>query len=324
MFLHVLLLASALSAPGPELGIGGTRFTLDGKPTFLLGASYYGGLGVEDEAALLQDLDALRACGFNWIRVWATWSAFDNDVSAVGRDGEPREPYLSRLKRLCRLAGERGMVVDVTLSRGDGAGMPGDRDEHLAMATTLARALLSFRNAYFDVANERNIGDARHVPDEEVGELIAAIKGIDPRRLCTASHGGDIDPDDLRDYLDIAKVDFVCPHRPRDAESPRQTREKTVAYLEWMKEMSRAVPVHYQEPFRRGYGEWEPAAPDFAADLDGARAGGAAGWCFHNGSAKSRADGRPRRSFDLRPGEGGLSEQLDAEERAFLAALRSP
>jgi hypothetical protein len=36
--------------------------------------------------------------GVNWIRIWATWSAFDNDVSAVDEEGWTREPFMKELK----------------------------------------------------------------------------------------------------------------------------------------------------------------------------------------------------------------------------------
>ena len=61
------------------------------------------------------------------------------------------------------------------------------------------------------------------------------------------------------------------------------------------------------------------AREDFVTDARGARAGGAAGWCLHNGDTRAASDGRPRRSFDLR--EGLLFEQLDAEERAVVERL---
>jgi CubicO group peptidase (beta-lactamase class C family) len=72
------------------------------------------------------------------------------------------------------------------------------------------------------------------------------------------------------------------------------------------------VPVHHQEPFRRGYQGWEPTAADFLTDLRGAVKGGAAGWCLHNGSQRGSPDNQPRRSFDLRAKR--LFDQLDAEE----------
>src|SRR5262249_61617563 len=104
--------------------------------------------------------------------------------------------------------------------------------------------------------------------------------------LVTASTGGhDLGEADLRESLLTVGLDFVSPHRPRDAGSPGQTETRTRACLATMKAIGRSAPVHYQEPFRRGYGRWEPSAPDFLADLSGAVAGGAAGWVFYNGSA---------------------------------------
>lgn len=311
-----------LAAQGPILGVEGTQFTLDGKPAFLLGISYYGALGIEGEAVVADDLDRLRDTGFNWVRVWVTWDDFDNNVSAVAPDGSVRKPYMARLGRLCRLAGERGMVVDVTVTRGKPPVFPSSYEEHAAMMERLAHRLRPYRNVYFDIGNERNVGDARHVPMAEVGKLIALVKSIDPDRLCTASQGGDIGDDELRQYVEVGQVDFICPHRGRQKGTPRETAERTKRYLAVVN-ATRPVPVHYQEPFRRGYGDWQPLLEDFQTDLQQARAAGAAGWCFHNGSVRNGAadDGRPRRSFDLRPEEGRLFEQFDPVERAFVTWL---
>ena len=267
----------------------------------------------------------MAAHGFNWIRVWATWSMFDNNVSAVASDGTPRKPFMGRLKRLCRLAGKRGMIVDVTVSRGAEPGFPSKHEEHLLVVKSLARALLPARNVYFDVGNERNVGDGRYVSIAEVAELIAAVKAIDSERLCTASQGGAISKKDCIRYVNEGHVDFICPHQPRNAESPGKTLSATRNCLAWMAEAERRVPVHYQEPFRRGYGRWRPKAKDFLTDLQGARSGGAAGWCFHNGSVRptGKEQGRPRRSFDMRPSEGRLFEQFDKEERAFLDQIKT-
>ena len=79
--------------------------------------------------------------------------------------------------------------------------------------------------------------------------------------------------------------------------------------------------MHHQEPFRRGYGRWEPTADHFLTDLRGAITGGAAGWCFHNGSQRSRADNRPARSFDMR--QQRLFDQLDKEERKVVETVAS-
>lgn len=304
-----------------ELGVSGERFTLNGAPVFLLGISYYGGLGASEET-LRRDLDEMQRYGFKWMRVWATWAAFDRDCSAVDGDGKARPEYLGRLQRLVGECDRRGIVVDVTLSRGNGVTGPARLQTlaaHEQAVETLVSALRAHRNWYLDLGNERNVRDRRFVPFGELRQLRDLVKRLDGRRLVTASDGGDISRDDLREYLLTVRVDFVCPHRPRAAGSAGRTEGKSREYLAWMRELGRVVPLHYQEPFRRGYAGWEPTAVDFLTDLRAARAGGAAGWCFHNGDMRGRAGGRPRRSFDL--SEDRLFEQLDAEERAVLAGL---
>ena len=124
---------------------------------------------------------------------------------------------------------------------------------------------------------------------------------------------------ELSEYLNTVGVDFISPHRPRTPASAAQTQGKTPEYLSWMKELGRVAPVHYQEPFRRGYGPWQPAAEAFLADARHARESGAAGWCFHNGDERGKTDGQPRRSFDLR--ETRLFDQFDEQERQVIRDL---
>jgi hypothetical protein len=312
--LLTLIMAVSRESPAVTLGIDGNRFTLDGKPTYLLGMSYYAGTGAEEEF-LRQDLDDLCQAGFNWIRVWATWGAFDRDVSAVGRDGSPKPDRLAALKRLIEEADTRGFVVDVTLSRGE---LLPTQEAHIKAVDELAKDLKPYRNSYFDLANERNVHDARFVSFEQLRALADRVKAIDPSRLVTASHGGDISEKELREYLSTAKVDFVCPHRPRDSDSPARTAETTTRYLGWMRGMGRLVPLHYQEPFRRGYGDWQPGVDDYLVDEVAARRAGAAGWCLHNGASRGTPGRRPRRSFDLRREEGRLMVQLDPVESQVI------
>jgi len=302
------------------LGLEGTRFTLNGQPQFLLGFSYYGGLGASEEF-VRQDLEEAQRLGFNWLRLWATWNAFDHDVSAVGRDGEPREPFFARLVWLVDECDRRGLVVDVTLTRAQdsatGGGLP-NFEAHRRAVEALVTALRPHRNWYLDLANERDVRDARYVSNAELATLRKLVRQLDPQRLVTASFGGhDLSLDDVRHALVAIGQDFLSPHRPRHAESPAQTAARTLEVLDLMRQVGRAVPVHHQEPFRRGYSRWEPVAEDFLADLRGALAGGASGWCFHNGSQRNTPDQQPRRSFDLRARR--LFDQLDVEERNFVA-----
>lgn len=298
------------------LGIDGTRFTIDDKPAFLLGISYYAGLGASEDF-IARDLDDMQRLGFNWLRVWATWTAFDHDVSAVDAQGRPREPYLGRLEWLVAECDRRGLVVDVTLTRNKSGLLP-DYRAHLQAVETLVDELKPHRNWYLDLANERDVRDDRYVSVEELKRLRDRVRQLDSQRLVTASFGGhDLSVGDVRESLQTIGLDFLSPHRPRSPESPEQTEVETRKCLDLMAEIGRVVPVHHQEPFRRGYQGWEPTAEDFLTDLRGAVAGGAAGWCLHNGTQRNAPGQQPRRSFDLR--NRRLFDQLDDEEREVVA-----
>jgi hypothetical protein len=312
----------ASNGTNTELTVEGTQFAINGKPTFLLGISYYGALGAPTDN-IRQDLDDMQRLGFNWLRLWATWAAFSNDVSAVDAEGAAREPYFSRLKSVVGECNRRGMIVDITLSRGNGITGParlGQISAHQHAVETLLGGLKGLRNWYLDLSNERNIKDKRYTSFADLQRLRSEARRIDPRRLITASHAGDITHEELKEYLVGVKVDFITPHRPRGGQSASETAAKTREYIALMRQIGRAVPVHYQEPFRRGFGNWDPTAKDFVVDLKGAKEGGAAGWCFHSGDQRREADGRPRRSFDLR--QKRLFEGLDREESKFLQTLQ--
>jgi hypothetical protein len=308
------------------LGIDGTGFTLNGKNTFLLGASYYGALGALDDF-IARDLDDLRTLGSNWIRVFAVWDAFDSNLSAVDPTGHAREPYLAKLKAVVAAAEKRGMVVDVTRSR-----MPclPNQEAHLRAVETLTKSLKGGRNVYFDLANERdqNYAGGTFVSFAELRALRDRVKSADPDRLVTGS-GEPTDRQDLARYLVEAGLDFIAPHLARDAGTEQRTADTTRKFLARMKELRRAAPIHYQEPFRRDYldhrGFWQPEVETFCADLRNAKLGGAAGWCFHNGSPSppDRFPAGMRRSFDLRPSQGRLMDQRDAVERQFLKRAAS-
>lgn len=305
-----------------DLGIIGNQFTINSNSSFLLGISYYAGLGASKEF-ILSDLDKIQSYGFNWIRVWATWAAFGNDVSVVDKEGSPREPFLSKLKWLLEECDRRRIIVDVTLSRGNGVTGPKrlqSLEYHLKAVCVIVESLKEYNNWYLDLANERNIKDERFVSMEDLKVLRDKVKNLYPHRLVTASYAGDLSYEEMLNYLNIVQVDFLAIHRPRNSESPRQTAEWTKRYLKWMEEIGHIVPIHYQEPFRRGFNkDWEPTANDFLIDLKQAMESDAAGWCFHNGDQRNNPDGNPRRSFDL--STKTLFEQLDNEEYLFLNQL---
>jgi hypothetical protein len=257
--------------------------------------------------------------GFNWIRVWANWGAFGTNISSVQMDGSPREPFLGRLKSLVAECDRRGMVVDLTMARENGMkeppGLPG-LAEHRRAVETLIEGLKEYRNWYLDLANERNVRDKRYVSMDELKILRDRAKELDAKRLITASHSSD-DEDFMRHlepYLNTVRLDFVSLHRSRARGTAQETENATRQFLDKMKALNRLAPVQFQEPFRRGYEDWNPTTADFLTDLAGARKGGAAGWCFHNGAHRKSAESTPRRSFDLR--DRRLYDQLDSVEQA--------
>jgi hypothetical protein len=194
-------LAGGGTESGTRLGTDGTRFTVNKRPVFLFGVSYYGALGAPDET-VRRDLADFKTHGFNWVRVWATWAAFGEDVSAVDGEGKPREPYLKKLEQLVAACDEQGVVVDVTLARGNGstdAARLQSLEAHRRAVETLVTNLKAQRNWYLDLANERNIKDKRFTSFADLTELRELVHKLDPHRLVTASHAGDIGRADLVD-----------------------------------------------------------------------------------------------------------------------------
>jgi hypothetical protein len=305
-----------VASGGTLLSIQGQEFTLNGKPTFLLGFSYYGALGAR-QTDIESDLNDAQHFGFNWLRVWATWNAFDQDISAVAADGTAREPFMGKLRRLVSECDRRGLAVDITLTRGD---ILTNLITHQQAVATLVEVLKPWRNWYLDLANEHDVGDARYVSVGELKRMREWVRELDPKRLVTATFGGhDLTESDVRDALLTIGLDFLAPHRPRTAQSPRETESRTRELRELMRRAGRAAPIDYQEPFRRGYPGWQPGAEDFANDLQAAREGGAAAWCFHNGQQSNTADKQPRRSFDL--SNARLFSQLDDVEKQVVRQI---
>ena len=323
-----LAAAGAESAASTTLGVRGDRFTLNGRPSFLLGISWYGGLGAVPEAARA-DLRDMARHGFNWFRLWATWSGGDHDVSAVDARGEPRAPYFDRLRGIVAEADRLGLVVDLTLTPGRGLNAPHLADEasHARAVTLLCESLHGHRNWYLDLANEHNIAASGRLQQpvgwETLARLRRAARAADPGRLVTASHVGRPSPADLVRLRREVGLDFLCPHLDREPAAPRRTAARVAEIREGLRLAGLEAPVHMQEPFRRDFSaRWQPEEEDFRTDLRGAREGGAAGWCFHNGMDFRSGPGwnrSPARCFDLR--ERRLFDQLDPAERALLSSF---
>ena len=314
---------SAAAAEGTLVGIDGSRFTLNGTPTFLLGVSYYGALGAPEEF-VRRDLDDVQRYGFNWLRVWATWESLGDDVSAVDSRGQPRQPFMDKLKWLVGECDRRGLVVDVTLTRGKGSSRGDCRWAFARLRVASTGGGIRGKCPESNIATGTSIlpmsvmyvmtGTCRQ---SELKTLRKLLRRLDPSRLATASFGGhDLNERDMRDGLLTAELDFLAPHRPRNPESPAQTEARTRECLAQMKQIGRVVPVLHQEPFRRGYTAWEPAATDFLTDLRGAVAGEPRAGAF----ITERKATRRTRSLAARliSAQSGFFDQLDTEERKVV------
>lgn len=191
----------------------GAGFTLAGKPTFLKGISYFGYASGPDLAGLKIDLDAMQQCGVNWLRLWITWQQW----SLMTRDGEIIESRTHRLTSLLAELDRRGLVADLTLNREADAsravncgsqqcGGLANQASHLRGVRALANLTLPYRNVYFDLANEHDVGDSRFVNHTEIRALRDAVKSIDADRLVTASS---------RQISATEKLDFLSQHLDR-------------------------------------------------------------------------------------------------------------
>ncbi len=299
----------------------GRFFTINGTPTFLNGLSYYGAQSITTPSHRTADLDDMAADGFNWIRVWVYWKypKDGEDFSVMTRDGVVRPVYMKRLKTLIAECDERGIIVDCSLNRDAKGGWVGARNqaEHLTAVRVLAAELRPYRNVYIDVSNERDVRDGRFVSLSDCGQLIDAVKSVDPDRLCTAS-GVPHSQNELSDYKTLAHMDFITPHLCRNAECPAKTVGTVKRFVQWMDELGWRVPIHLQEPFRRGYGRYAATVEDFYRDCSGAKVAEAAGWCLHNGG---NARKRPHRCFNMGDREGRLYAQWDRVEQTVVANL---
>jgi hypothetical protein len=331
IFLCITTTSAPAASPSPQsrtvLAIEGSHFTINDKPIFLLGFSYYAALGASEDF-IRQDLDDFQRRGFNWLRVWATWDGFNYSISAFDISGERREPFFSKLEWLVAECDRRGLIIDITLSRQNSvkpdpaAGQLPNFEAHRRAVESLCVSLKSYRNWYLDLANERDVRDRRFVSLDELKRLRTRVREIDPKRIVTASFGGhDLTREHIRQALVEIGADFLARHRPRSPKSPSQTEAQSRWCLEAMRALGRVAPLHDQEPFRRGYTDWQPTLADFSTDVRGAITGGAAGWCFHNGSQRGTTAEEPRRSFDLRTRR--LWDQLDPEERKFVDQVQT-
>jgi hypothetical protein len=175
----------------------------------------------------------------------------------------------------------------------------------------LAAALVDHRNAFFDLGNERTVGDARYLDDDQVAEIAAGVLGADPGRLLTASTGGMPPADAAGVYAELygeASIHFATPHFERTDDWAAATGDRVTEMRDALVGAGWDRPIYLQEEARRAYDGAQWPKEDFLAAAAAAESAGAAGWCFHT-----------QAGFDL--SQGAFLDQLDDVEADTLDEL---
>jgi hypothetical protein len=286
-----------------QFGTEGDHFIHKGNRTFLLCTSYYGGIHAP-QSTIDSDLESLSQLGFNNIRVWAVWGIFslpypydDYRTSVIRVDGSFNQNAMNKLIYIVQKAGEKSMTVDVTFSiwllecAEETHDNPGSAqrtscvNKYKNAIVETARQLKNYRNVFFDLGNERIIGDARHLYVDEIKQIADAVSAEDPQRMVTVSSTpNSYDGASGEQLYQNTGIDFASPHFGRDDNWANDTDDKIIAMRNSMVAPWNECPIYLQEPARNGYPENNPkywTKNHFLTALSNAYNASAAGWCLH-------------------------------------------
>lgn len=322
--LSALLCPSWAVFPARELAVAEGKFTVDGTARYLVFISYFDALRATP-ASLESDFQYLRENGFDGVRIFPNWwdlrarKEFPSDTLMDG-EGNLRPDRLAVLRSVLDCAARHGFLVDVSFAyepveglselRSDQIGVPQGAlpvnhvklEAYKRGLSQVARELRVYRNILIDVQNEFN-GRITHLSDDEVRELIAAIKEVDPGRLVTASLANEIAPEEVAARTNAVGADVVAWH-----ESRNPWRFDAMDQLVERVRMATKKPVYLGEPAVMEDGL---TALEFIAAVTNAKKGGAAAWTFHT-----------RAGFDL--SSRSIRDALTEQEREFVRRFRKP
>ena len=236
------------SVPSHRIAVTGTHFTLDEKPFPYTGLSFFNAIynpafNASSEVRR-KWLKKFRGYGINVLRVWCQWDSARGyvDTSATSTmfetDGALRPAQLATLKSILSDADQLGMCLEIVIfaqeSYLEKIRVAPPADERAVAA--LARELLPFRNATFQIWNEHS--DARVLP------LLNVIKKIDSQRLVSNSpgYGGDLGKD-----AENSALDYLTPHTTRSGRYWETAPQELAALREKFRK-----PVVDDEPARNG------------------------------------------------------------------------
>jgi hypothetical protein len=297
----------------PVLSVAGTKFQVDGRDTFIVGASLFDALGSSPPRDA--DLDALQGWGVTLVRVWAHWSEpiyqADGALTPLGR---------TRLLRLVERLGARRMLIELVLLRP--GQLPGQRfavfaspEARVRAVESITRALRPHRHVLFDLYNENDHPDGP-ISQAAARQLRDAVKAVHAERLVTISStaghlvGAGAAANlrgEVHDADDSVAVDVIAPHFPRTADWAATTGGRIRALRSAADALGRSAPIYLNEE-RRSDKSQPVRAEDYRRAYQEAIAAGAAGWVFHTAAG-----------FSLRT--RSFLDALGAEERTAIERL---
>jgi hypothetical protein len=322
------LLVSWIVAAGVQsLGIDGNRFTVDGRPAFLIFVSYFDGVrripdDLASTAILDADLDYFVRKRVGGVRVFPNWQF--RSETLMDCDGALRPRQLAKLKKLVGRAVAKRLVVDLSFTidvvkNAQEKQCLGAADYKHGLET-VTTALAGTTNVLFDLQNEHDKNrpppdgthksgwTAQQWTDYLGGVVLPAVKARDPTRLVTVSWTSDASVETVFSNVQLHGYDMLAYHH-RGA----GWQTKTATYLSTLEELFErrgpARPIYLQEPNRFPF---DTTVEHYETAIADAKRSGAAAWTFHNSVVEKT---KPLN------GETPFEQLLEPGERSFLDRL---
>ncbi len=247
--IFLLSLSFSSLAQKHEIGIQGTRFTLNGQPFPFTGVSFFNAIYNptfnKSSADRKTWMRKFQGYGINVLRVWGQWDNARKFVDSSPTttlyqpDGNLRPEHLATLKALAADADELGMVIELALFSQESyySDIRLDSVQSKRAVIALTRELQPYRNVVFQIWNELS---------DRVIPHLKTIKAIDPKRLVTNSPGVS---GILGDRQQNEALDFLTPHTVRQYAGKHW--EVAAAEVEYLLKRYKK-PVVDDEPARNG------------------------------------------------------------------------
>lgn len=306
--------APATAAAQVNLAVQGDHFTVNGEPRFLAFISYFDALDATDNTA---DFQFLRSQGIDGVRVFPNWWTVAGQTFAgdtlIRSDGSLDPNTVQQFHRFLGAAQQQGIVVDLSFSvesvSTSGSGSPTlGMDALVRGLRSAAEQFAPYRGVLFDLQNESDINRPLQNPgvpnrlgftEDELRQLVQAVKSVDPGRIVTASVTGDSGAAVGR--AQRTGQDVVAFHDPRVP----SFAQDTLFHVQTLRAFG--GPIYLQEPPKPS--DVGQGADAFRTAINNAKRAGAAAYCYHHAESHTLNNTR-------------LQNTLGAVSRDFLATFR--